>query len=554
MSTISHITLPDGTDYSIQATGIFYGEVDSTSTSTVFTATIPGITEYYDGLTVLLKNGVVTSASGFTININGLGAKGSYSNQATGNPITPTSPTRDTTIFNINYTMMFIYCSTLVSGGCWIGYRGYDANTNTIGYQLRTNSSSLPMTSTVYRYRMLFTSPDNAHFVPANNSTSTNATTARTITQEKINPFGRIVYYGTTAMVDTGARPSVANLWDQYQFTIGYSYVVALTAWKPVYLKCTPQTDGSAIIDSTTPFVQDLPTTEDGKIYIFLGIAYSTTQFELLPHHPVFYYKDGVIRLWTNSPTVSVPVASDSTPAALGTASAGSSAEYSRADHVHAKPTYSASDVGLGNVDNVQQYSASNPPPYPVTSVNGSTGAVTLTIPTKVSDLTNDTGFITGLYIASYGSSTFAEVEEAYTNNKIVYCKASSNADPSIDVQRRMAFLAYVNINSSDNLINEFEFQYYRSVSTHTDAQQGDQVFIYKLNRTTGWSVTAREAYTKIATGTGLSKSYSNGTLTISNSQTALPTVSASDNGKILTVVNGAWAAANLPTYQGGVS
>ena len=36
------------------------------------------------------------------------------------------------------------------------------------------------------------------------------------------------------------------------------------------------------------------------------------------------------------------------------------------------------SDVGLGNVDNVQQYSASNPPPYPVTSVNGQTGAVVL--------------------------------------------------------------------------------------------------------------------------------------------------------------------------------
>ena len=38
----------------------------------------------------------------------------------------------------------------------------------------------------------------------------------------------------------------------------------------------------------------------------------------------------------------------------------------------------SKSDVGLGNVDNVKQYSASNPPPYPVTSVNGKTGNVTV--------------------------------------------------------------------------------------------------------------------------------------------------------------------------------
>lgn len=44
------------------------------------------------------------------------------------------------------------------------------------------------------------------------------------------------------------------------------------------------------------------------------------------------------------------------------------------------KPTYTKSEVGLGNVDNVKQYSASNPPPYPVTSVNGSTGAITINV------------------------------------------------------------------------------------------------------------------------------------------------------------------------------
>ena len=38
------------------------------------------------------------------------------------------------------------------------------------------------------------------------------------------------------------------------------------------------------------------------------------------------------------------------------------------------------SDVGLGNVANERQYSAENPPPYPVTSVNGQTGDVDLPI------------------------------------------------------------------------------------------------------------------------------------------------------------------------------
>lgn len=308
-STASDVgALPDDTKFAASPSvggpatvtnGIHYAQVDNTSTSTKFTATIPGIASYYDGLTVLLKNGVVTSASGFTININNLGAKQAYSNMA--------AATAETTLFNINYTMLFVYDSTRVSGGGWICYRGYNSDNNTIGYQVRTNSTSLPMTSIVYRYRLLFQSADNAHYVPANNSTSTNATAARTVCQDKINPFGRIVYYGTTASVAAGSRPSATYLWEQYAFTFGYSFQKSpnyeLTAWKPVYLKCAPQSDGSAIIDSTTPFVQDLPTTEDGKIYIWLGIAYSTTAMELTLEHPVYWYKSGRIRLYTDAAT-----------------------------------------------------------------------------------------------------------------------------------------------------------------------------------------------------------------------------------------------------------
>lgn len=44
------------------------------------------------------------------------------------------------------------------------------------------------------------------------------------------------------------------------------------------------------------------------------------------------------------------------------------------------KPTYTKSEVGLENVENVKQYSASNPPPYPVVSVNGATGTITLSV------------------------------------------------------------------------------------------------------------------------------------------------------------------------------
>jgi len=160
-----------------------------------------------------------------------------------------------------------------------------------------------------------------------------------------------------------------------------------------------------------------------------------------------------------------------------------------------------------------------------VLSVNGQTGTVVLdaadvgalpdttVIPTKTSDLTNDSGYMTGMTILAYGKSTWNDFITAYTANHIVYCRASSNANPASGAQTRMAFMAYVNNETNPTNV---EFQYYRSVSSHSATQQGDQVYVYKLDKTAGWTVTVRECYTRIVAGTGINATYSNGVLTIS--------------------------------------
>lgn len=273
------------------------GKLDSTSTATVMTATVPGITELKDGVCVFLQNGVITSASGFTLNINGLGAKPVYSSMA--------AATRVTTAWNVNYTMLFVYNEDRVEDGCWDMYYGIDNNTNTIGYQVRTNSQTMPMVGGVmYRYRLMFTAANGQGYVAANHSTSTNATAGRTPATEKIDPHGPIFYYGTTAAVAAGSRPSAAYLWQQYALSLGYSFnntgaALTLSSYDPVYLKCTPQSDGSAIIDPATPYVQQLPTSADGSIYIFLGVAYSATNIELEINHPIYYHDGTALRIWT---------------------------------------------------------------------------------------------------------------------------------------------------------------------------------------------------------------------------------------------------------------
>lgn len=124
----------------------------------------------------------------------------------------------------------------------------------------------------------------------------------------------------------------------------------------------------------------------------------------------------------------------------------------------------------------------------------------------------SNSGYITGMTILSYGNSTWQDFINAYNANKVVYCRASSNSNPATGSQTRLAFMAYVN--KADNP-TEVEFQYYRSVSSHTASQQGDQVYVYKLTSNGTWTVTVREASVKVVAGTGLGGTYSSGTMTL---------------------------------------
>lgn len=75
------------------------------------------------------------------------------------------------------------------------------------------------------------------------------------------------------------------------------------------------------------------------------------------------------------------------------------------------KPSYNKSEVGLGNVDNVKQYSVNNPPPYPVTSVNGKTGAVAVSAVPNCS--TSNNGQFLRVVNGAAAWSTVPSAEEA---------------------------------------------------------------------------------------------------------------------------------------------
>ena len=338
--TATYAGAPENNGNANRSNAILYGAVDSTSTATAYTATIEGLAELVDGTTVMLHNGVVTSASGFTVNINGLGAKKCYNNL--------TNATQDTTIFNIAYTMMFVYAEDLDegNGGWWI-YRGYDSNTNTIGYQLRTNSGNMVASDTGYRYRLWLTQADGKKWVPINTSTSTNGTSARTLNTRPIDPFGRIAYRSTNGTCTAGTGVGATAMWDVYTLTVGYSYVLSLTAQNPVYLRCNPQSNGSAVMEVLT---QTLPTSKDGKIYIHLGTAYSATAMELEAEHPVYWHDGTGIRLWTGAEGVTSINGSTGAITGLATTSQVGAKQDTLVSGTNIKTVNGESLLGSGNI------------------------------------------------------------------------------------------------------------------------------------------------------------------------------------------------------------
>lgn len=164
----------------------------------------------------------------------------------------------------------------------------------------------------------------------------------------------------------------------------------------------------------------------------------------------------------------------------------------------------------------------------------------------------------------SYGeANAWAKFIAAYNAGSIVYCRASSNADPSSGSQTRKAFMAYVNNATSPTSV---EFQYVRSVSSKTDSQQCDQVFVYTLTNSNGgtWSVTSRNMAAKVNVDSTLTKTFSNGAnasmtlsakamtgATGSAAGTAgyVPAPAATDNTKFLKG-DGTWGTPTDTTYS----
>ena len=266
-----------------------FAKPDSTSTSTVYTVQVPGITELRDGVCFYLMNNKVTSAANFTVNVNNLGAKPVY--------MTTAAATRAGTQMSVNCTWLLVYNETRVADGCWDLVYTFNSNTTyTLNYLF--DGSNWYLQHILYRYQLMF-QVDEKTVTPFNANANTTGTTKTIHTDYEFDPFGKIFYYTTTSTISANATVSasycafVRSAVDlRYTFNVSTSVNPLSLDYSPVYLKINiNSTTGMATLNSNLPLTQTLPTTNDGIYYLYLGRSTNTKYTcSLEAHHPIYYH------------------------------------------------------------------------------------------------------------------------------------------------------------------------------------------------------------------------------------------------------------------------
>lgn len=121
--------------------------------------------------------------------------------------------------------------------------------------------------------------------------------------------LGQIMWYSGT-IVDENNKPATYTLNYthplvdyRYSFNLANTDEARLVTNKPIFLKGTV-TNGLFYLDTTRWVTQTLPTSDDGFVYIYLGNAYDWYRGSFSNHHPIYWYKNGSIKLFSDYASV----------------------------------------------------------------------------------------------------------------------------------------------------------------------------------------------------------------------------------------------------------
>ena len=147
--------------------------------------------------------------------------------------------------------------------------------------------------------------------------------------------LGKILYYNGAAKSSGANIDSNAGYITQaFDARNSFNSGTTLTSYRALYLVGTVNDSTGLFYLDDTWWTQTLPSTQDGKVYIYLGHSYDNYRMWLAPYHPIYEYVNGAIRLWTRDyPLMSRVSTVESSISTMQTAISGKA----NTSHTHTK-------------------------------------------------------------------------------------------------------------------------------------------------------------------------------------------------------------------------
>jgi hypothetical protein len=235
-----------------------------------------------DLLSVMFSNG--NSVSTPTLNINGTSAI----NIRLGN----------TNVNTTNFSLAAGSTALMYYDGAYLQIMGSQRTSDSTTDANMYHNINKTMGAELTQYKIIAEGSDGK-FYPL--TTGNDTGTTHPVSQQAYKLNGLILYYGTTATVAADAL--VSNTYteintDQMRYTFNQNG--GYTLYRPIYIVGTIDANGYFVLDNsslTSWYTQTLPSSEDGKVYIYLGHVYSTNSMRLSLSHPIYEYRNGKMRM-----------------------------------------------------------------------------------------------------------------------------------------------------------------------------------------------------------------------------------------------------------------
>ena len=269
------------------ASAYYYGESTSAADAVQKEVSIPSITTLNTGQIIMVKPTITSTVANSTLKLNGFNA---YPMLYAGAAITTST---DSKVWAANTPSWFVFDG---SNWCFAGYGKDDNTTYTLNYVIFAGTANAGVGNyAVTRYALLMQKLDGTWETLKETSTNYSTGTTKTVNTSGFIP-SRITYYGTTTVKKNGEAIGVSSLYlksasvdARYSFNCGAT--PGWSAGDSIYVVGTIGTDGLFYLDSTTWWSNALPTTQDGKVYMYIGTYVSDAyKITLDLDHPMFYH------------------------------------------------------------------------------------------------------------------------------------------------------------------------------------------------------------------------------------------------------------------------